>query len=141
MRLKVLRLLPYMKRLDRGNFPEGYFTTFEPRIGRDGYYLLGKDCWFEIDGVAYTNDHLASSFHYDMRGYNRMPIGTDAMRALRAALNKLPSGYMHLAVQDLLRILDTPFPQNRLPLYQHRKRIRSMARKKGWPEPFTDSQK
>lgn len=40
----------------------GGYTEIEPKIHRNGYFIHGKDCWFEVNGRAFNADK--SSFDY-----------------------------------------------------------------------------
>ena len=54
LRLKVLRLEEWMKRMKNPNSPSLQSTDRE--LNRDGYYLNEDSCWFEVDGTAYFTD-------------------------------------------------------------------------------------
>lgn len=51
MKLKVLRCP--RRSGDQQRWPWYFKDSFAPVFNRDGLYLRGKDCWFELDGVAY----------------------------------------------------------------------------------------
>ena len=125
MKLKVLKLLPYMKRLDRGGFPEGYFTKFEPRVGRDGYYLQGNECWFEFDGVGYTNDSLRNSFLYDLRGYDRVYLGAYEIKVIHELHGKLTASLRGMSINELMGITYAPDIRTRLAMFKRSKVVRS----------------
>ena len=68
MNLKVLPLEWWMEESD-GDFVwcqsmRERYPQIEPVCFRDGYYLLGDECWFEHNGRAFKA--LAGDFKYDL---------------------------------------------------------------------------
>lgn len=45
----------------------GGYTQIEPKFNHDGFFLQGKDCWFEVNGQAFTGSNLFSSFMYTFK--------------------------------------------------------------------------
>ena len=139
MRLKVLKLEPYMVRLKTYPHLTENLTKIEPRIHRNGYYLLGTECWFEVDGEAYTVEGMASMFKYTMREFDRVPIGKDVVTAIKILRSKLPKHLMNKTINEFGYFTTTPQPGTRLHLFRHRKRVYARAKERGLPVPkFTN---
>lgn len=94
-KLKVLPLRPWMKN------PSKRLETVEPNIGRDGYYLFGDACWFEVNGKAYVYE--GRLFNIELArgdtiwGYTMRECEYEAMCVLRAGnlLNKKQRNMLH----------------------------------------------
>ena len=141
MRLKVLQLEPWMRRIHSGHGTPRDLKEFTmPLIGRDGWYLEAGISWFELDGRAFTTPKLNETFAYKLKLLGLIPCDRGYRQRLLDLLTKLPIGYMHLTVRELLGSLGESSVKSRLPLYQHRKRVRAMAKKKNWPAPFTNKE-
>lgn len=68
--LKVLDLEGWMMRYDL--FDMGEYKSIKPIYNRNGYYLYGKACWFEIDGKAY--EAHKEDFVYSLELKNHIPF-------------------------------------------------------------------
>ena len=56
MNIKRLELDGWMKS-KRGfaqTINSGEYIQIDPKLNRNGWFLQGNDCWFEINGIAYT---------------------------------------------------------------------------------------
>ena len=55
MNLKILELPKhFLFDLKQDGIYSGNF--YYPTLNRDGWYLLGNNCWYEINGIAYMSD-------------------------------------------------------------------------------------
>lgn len=45
----------------------GGYIEIEPKLNRNGFFLQGKECWFEVNGKAYTGKNLFPSFDYQFK--------------------------------------------------------------------------
>lgn len=131
MRLKVLQLEPWMKRIyrDRG---VPILNEIPPVLNRNGWYMRGKESWFELDGRAYTNDSLAAQFRYEMKGYDHVPYNKELARLVSLLVYKLPRRHQRKYLKELTYFHYVPSPQSRLAFFKHRKRILDRMKEHGW---------
>ena len=62
------------------------FTSIDPVFNRNGYYCLGRKCWFEVNGNAYQYEK--KYFDYALRLYNHSPLRDKEMKALEILLKE-----------------------------------------------------
>lgn len=122
MNLKVLQLEPWMKRIyrDRG---VPVLQEITPVHHRNGWYMLGSECWFEFNGRAYKNDSLASQFRYEMKGHDYVPYDKELARLVRLLVYKLPRRHQSKYLKELMYANPVPNVNSRLAFYKHRKRL------------------
>jgi len=68
--LKVLSLEPWMLRMHARSAPQ--LKTTDPVFNRNGYYMQGDECWFEVNGLAYNYD--PESFKYTLKRLSMEPL-------------------------------------------------------------------
>lgn len=57
MTIKRLKLEHWMypsKKWFADTVRDGRYQKIEPKLNRDGWFKQGKECWFEVEGQAYT---------------------------------------------------------------------------------------
>jgi hypothetical protein len=59
-----------------------HHTEITPTFNREGFYLQGGNCWFEVNGKAYIGDK--NQFLYKLQTLNDNEKGTEVYRALKA---------------------------------------------------------
>jgi len=69
MNIKRLELDSWMtsKRFFDQTISLGGYIEIEPKLHRNGLFLQGKECWFEVNGKAYTEKSLFASFYYRLK--------------------------------------------------------------------------
>ena len=102
-KLKVLQLKFWMKYDDNWNErTETHPSYIGPAIyNRDGWYMLGDNCWFEYDGNSFKTVGLLETFKYDLQRYNTQPLTQEQVDKMRKIINTLPKSYSQ--VIDSLR--------------------------------------
>ena len=96
MNLKVLPLKYWMLRYPKGF--EGYeFKECTSSVGREGYYLKGNTCWFELKGKSYEKD--PRSFRYTLELMNVPSLSNSEIAALEFVSN------VEIASEDQLYLL------------------------------------
>lgn len=89
MNIKRLNLDGWMKSKhgfeDTIKHSSANYTQIDPIIGKDGIYLKGKECWFEVNGVAYTTSK--SSFDYSFKILEVRELSKRETDALAAIVN------------------------------------------------------
>lgn len=87
MNIKRLELDGWMKSKlgfdDTIKYSSDNYTQIEPIIGKDGIYLKGKECWFEVNGVAYTSSKSSFDYMFDILTVRELSKRqTDALEAI-----------------------------------------------------------
>jgi hypothetical protein len=87
MNIKRLNLDGWMKSKrgfeDTIKYSSAHYTEIEPIIGKDGIYLKGKECWFEVNGVAYTSSKSSFDYMFDILTVRELSKRqTDALEAI-----------------------------------------------------------
>lgn len=87
MNIKRLELDGWMKSKlgfdDTIKYSSDNYTQIEPIIGKDGIYLKGKECWFEVNGVAYTSSKRSFDYMFDILTVRELSKRqTDALEAI-----------------------------------------------------------
>lgn len=116
--LKVLRHTVYLKckhkdtrLLDQLN---NYYEEIEPVYHRDGEYLLGDKCWFEVRGRAFTK--RKEDFLFKLRQHDMEDVDLNVVKQLKA-------------IQRLSKNVLTTEQRNIIRDYDHFLCIREMKRK------------
>ena len=91
-----------------------YFNPKETRsveikrdlIGKEGWYYdrQTKECWFEVNGIGYTNEKLSEQFLYELSIYDVSPLTAEQVKQIRILLNTLPKKQSS-AIKNLKEIL------------------------------------
>lgn len=102
-KLKVLQLEFWMKYDDNWNErTKNHPSYIGPAIyTRDGWYLLGDNCWFEFNGNSFKTVGLLETFNYELQRHNTQPLTQDQVDNMRKIINSLPKS--HHKVIDSLR--------------------------------------
>lgn len=87
MNIKRLELDGWMKSKsgfdDTIKYSSANYTQIAPIIGKDGIYLRGKECWFEVNGVAYTASKSSFDYTFDILTVRELSKReTDALEAI-----------------------------------------------------------
>lgn len=87
MNIKRLQLDGWMKSKrgfdDTIKYSSDNYTQIEPVIGKDGIYLKGNECWFEVNGVAYTSSKSSFDYMFDILTVRELSKRqTDALEAI-----------------------------------------------------------
>lgn len=87
MNIKRLELDGWMKSKrgfeDTIKYSSANYTQIDPVIGKDGIYLRGKECWFEVNGVAYTCSKSSFDYMLDILTVRELSKReTDALEAI-----------------------------------------------------------
>lgn len=93
MRLKVLPLQPYMHMVKATNSLDLVAPGLEkvaPIFNREGFYLLGQQCWFEVEGNGYVHHGIRSDFLYRLNKLNQVKVNSDTLKELKLTVSKLP---------------------------------------------------
>lgn len=102
MNLKVLPLNFWQKIYlkDEWKHVRPELREIPPKLNRDGYYLKGDLCWFEISGKAFLYDK--ESFMYDIEQLNHIPLLYKEKEAIETLIksNKCPKSLRTLLVAD-----------------------------------------
>lgn len=89
MNIKRLNLDGWMKSKhgfeDTIKYSTAHYVQIVPVIGKDGIYLKGKDCWFEVNGVAYTSSK--ESFDYSFNILKVRELSKRQTEALKAIVD------------------------------------------------------
>lgn len=101
MTLKILKLRFYHTS-DMCSADLSYERFIGPLIGRDGYYLIGNNCWFEYKGEGWFANHGdLEQYKYDLEILNHRPL-TDKILDYLNKLNH--EGLLSKKQKELLRI-------------------------------------
>lgn len=75
-------------------------------IGKNGWYYdrQTKECWFEVNGIGYTNEKLGSQFLYELSIHDTNPLTSEQVKQIRVLLNTLPKKQSD-AIKNLREIL------------------------------------
>lgn len=87
MKVKVLRCP--RRSGDQQRWPWYFKDSFAPVFNRDGLYLRGKDCWFELDGVAYP--YCERSFREQLQDLDAPALLKEDYLALLAIKRRHPT--------------------------------------------------
>lgn len=87
MNIKRLELDGWMKSKsgfdDTIKYSSANYTQIAPIIGKDGIYLRGNECWFEVNGVAYTASKSSFDYTFDILTVRELSKReTDALEAI-----------------------------------------------------------
>lgn len=87
MNIKRLELDGWMKSTrgfeDTIKYSSAHYTEIEPEIHRNGYFVHGKDCWFEVNGRAFTADKSAFDYLFNIVTVRELSKReTDALEAI-----------------------------------------------------------
>jgi hypothetical protein len=84
MTIKCLELDGWMDPKKRGfadTVRMGPYTEIEPKLNVNGWFLQGNECWFEVDGKAYSCPR--EMFDYNMNILNVRELSMLEVDALR----------------------------------------------------------
>jgi cation transport regulator ChaC len=85
MNIKRLELDGWMKS-KRGfeqTINSGEYTQIDPKLNRNGWFLQGKDCWFEINGCAYTCPRKMFDYTFKILEVRELSqLETNALKAI-----------------------------------------------------------
>lgn len=84
MTIKCLELCSWMHPHKRGfadTIRLGPYTEIEPKLNVHGWFLQGEECWFEVDGKAYSCPR--DMFDYNMNILNARELSTLEVNALQ----------------------------------------------------------
>jgi cation transport regulator ChaC len=84
MTIKCLELDGWMNPKKRGfadTVRMGPYTEIEPKLNVNGWFLQGNECWFEVDGKAYSCPR--EMFDYNMNILNARELSTLEVSALK----------------------------------------------------------
>lgn len=105
-KLKVLQLEFWMKYDDNWNErTKNHPSYIGPAIyNRDGWYLLGDDCWFEYDGNAFKTTGLYETFKYQLKLLDIPLLTDDQAENIKTLCYSLPKSHNKLK-KDLITVL------------------------------------
>lgn len=100
------------------------YTPIDPIIGKNGIYLKGKYCWFEIDGKAYTSSKIDFKFTFDI--LKMRELSKKKVEALQAIVDAKIATKAQKDLYNLYSIYGTHFDLNDA---RRKKRLKEIKRK------------
>ncbi len=93
MNVKVLKC-PLSRHYTYNHYGMGRPPDHRTVYGRDGLYLVGNDCWCELDGMAWKYD--ADHFRFSMDLIDAYQLSSNDLKTLQHIVARIPARYGQL---------------------------------------------